>query len=138
MVTIAQRGLPSAVRSIVSMSSGAPLIHAPNDGEASRPLSRIANAVRSFGGKNASSSNTPSLRIGGVSAMPDQRGQVEAAALLPLVHDQVAEQDVLAARQRIGIDADEAEQTAHEPLDLVADGLGVAHVGRRLRATRRC
>ena len=52
VVTIAQRGLPSGVCSIASMSSGGPIIHAPNDGEASRPLSRIANAMRSFGGKN--------------------------------------------------------------------------------------
>ena len=49
-------------------------------------MSRIANAVRSFGGKNASSSNTPSLRIGGFCTMPDERRQVEAAPVRPLVH----------------------------------------------------
>ena len=75
VVTIAHRGRPSGVRSIVSMSSGTPLIQAAKLGEASRPFSRIANAVRSFGGKNESSSNTPSLRIGGVSAMPTSVGR---------------------------------------------------------------
>ena len=96
-------------------------------------MSRIASAMRSFGGKNWSSSNTPSLRIGGCCTMPTSVGR---SRLRPAVHalmDQVGQQDVLAARQRIGVDADEAEQAADEALDLVADDLGVAHVGRRLQ-----
>ena len=88
--------------------------------------------MRASGGKNWSSSNTPSLRIGGLPTMPTERRQVERASLAPRVGDQVREQDVLAARQRIGGDADEAEQPGDVSLDLVADELGVAHVGRRL------
>ena len=61
----------------------------------------------------------------------DERRQVGAEALAPRVVDQVGQQDVLAARQRVGVDADEAEQAADEPVDLVADGLRVAHVRRR-------
>ena len=60
----------------------------------------------------------------------DQRGQVEAGAAAPGVVDQVGQQDVLAAGQRVGVDADEAEQATDEAVDLVADRLGVAGVGR--------
>ena len=84
VVTIAARGRPSGVRSMAPMSSGTPLIHAANDGEASRPLSRMANAVRSFGGKNWSRSNTPSLRIGGFITWPTSVGR---SRLRPLVHE---------------------------------------------------
>jgi hypothetical protein len=52
--------------------------HAANDGDASRPLSRIASAVRSSGGKNWSSSKTPSLRIGGRVIMPTSAGRSSA------------------------------------------------------------
>jgi hypothetical protein len=47
------------------MSRGTPSPHAANDGDANSPLSFIASAVRSDGGKNVSISITPSLRIGG-------------------------------------------------------------------------
>ncbi|CAB4603878.1 unannotated protein [freshwater metagenome] len=83
VVTIAHRGRPSGRRSIAPMSSVEPRIQAANDGEASSPFRRIANAVRSFGGKNASSSNTPSLRMGGVSAMPTSVGR---SRLRPCCH----------------------------------------------------
>ncbi len=83
VVTMAQRGPPSGVCSIDSMSSGGPASQAPNDGEASRPLRRIANAVRSFGGKNWSSSNTPSLRMGGFMTMPTSVGR---SRLRPAFH----------------------------------------------------
>jgi hypothetical protein len=99
------------------MSSGSPFIHAPKLGDASSPFRRIANAELAD-------------RRG--ERHPDECGQVEAAALLPLVEDQVRQQDVLAARQRIGIDADESEQTADIALDLVGHGLVVVHVRRRL------
>ncbi len=52
------------------MSSGDPIAHDANDGEASSPLSFIANAMRSSAGKNWSTSNTPSLRIGGEGIIP--------------------------------------------------------------------
>ena len=47
------------------MSSGSPCIQAANEGDATRPFSRMASAIRSLAGKNVSSSNTPSRRIGG-------------------------------------------------------------------------
>ena len=55
----------------------------------------------------------------------DERRQVERGARRPRVLDQVGEQDVLAARQRVGVDADEAEQPRGVALDLVADHLEV-------------
>ncbi len=70
VVTIAHRPLPSGVYSNDWMSSGCPVPHAANAGDASRPLSFIASFVRSSDGKNCSSSNTPSLRIGGCWTIP--------------------------------------------------------------------
>ena len=70
VVTIAQRPLPSGVNSIDWMSSGEPIAHDANDGDASSPLSFIASAMRSSAGKNWSTSNTPSLRIGGDGIIP--------------------------------------------------------------------
>ena len=116
------------------MSSGSPWPHAANAGEASRPLSRRASFVRSAGGKNSSSSNTPSLRSGGACTWPTRPAQVEVLPVGPRLLHEVGEQDVLAARQRIGVDADQPEQAGHEALDLVGDGLGVGAVGRALEA----
>ena len=132
-MTIAHRGLPSAAYSIDWMSSGGPAAHAANDGEASNPLSFIASAIRSSGGKNWSSSNTPSLRIGGLPIMSDERREVERPPLAPRMCDQVRQQDVLAAGQRIGVDPHQPEQPGDVALDLVADDLGVAGVGRDLQ-----
>jgi hypothetical protein len=42
----------------------------------------------------------------------------------PRVLDEVGEQHELAARERIGLDADEPEQAGHGPFDLVAQRLG--------------
>ena len=70
------------------------------------------------------------LADGRLQRQAHQRGDVEPAAVLPLVDDQVGEQDVFAARQRVGIDAHQAQQAAHEPAHLVGDGLEVAHVAR--------
>ena len=58
----------------------------------------------------------------------DERHQIQRAALAPGVVDQVRQQDVLAARQRVGGDADQAEQPGDVPLDLVGDHLGVTGV----------
>ena len=66
------------------MSSGGPADHAANDGDASKPLSFMASAVRSFGGKKLSSSNTPSFRIGGVCTCATSVGR---SRLLPAIHD---------------------------------------------------
>ena len=67
-----------------------------------------------------------------------QRLEVEVLAGCPGPLDQVGDQDVLAARQRVGVDADQAEDAGGEPFDLVAEGLGLVlevEVGCR-RATR--
>ncbi len=68
--TIAHRGLPSGVRRSVAGSSDWPAPQAANDGEATSAFSFIASSVRSAGAKKASISNTPSLRIGGVTTWP--------------------------------------------------------------------
>ncbi len=102
---IAQRGVPAGVKSIESMSSGGPAAHAANDGEASNPLSCIASFMRSASGKNWSSSNTPSLRIGGVATMLTSVIRSSGAPFGPRVVDQVGEQDVLPTRERVGVDA---------------------------------
>ncbi len=64
---------------------------------------------------------------------PDERHQVERPPLSPRMLDEVRQQDVLPARQRIGGDADQSEQAGDVPLDLVGDRLGIAHVGRYLQ-----
>ena len=131
VVTIAARGLPSGVRSIAPMSSGAPLIHAANDGEASSPFSRMANAVRSFGGKKESRSSTPSLRIGGVCTRPTRVARSRRAPAVPRVVDEVASR--MCSRLDSGsASMHQVEQAPHVRVDLVADGLGVAEVGRHL------
>jgi hypothetical protein len=58
--------------------------------------------------------------------LSDQGPDVEALARAPRVLDQVGEQHVLAARERVGLDPDEAEQARHRPLDLVAQRLRLA------------
>jgi hypothetical protein len=59
------------------MSIGGPSPHSANDGAATSELSWSASSVRSFGGKNASTSNTPSFRIGGdwISPISDARSR---------------------------------------------------------------
>ena len=114
IVTIAQRGLPSAVRSIAADVERRAV--GPRR-ERRRGQQAVELAWRApcgpSAGKNWSSSNTPSLRIGGCLHLADQRRQVERLALLPTRLDQVGQQDVLAARQRVGVDADQAEQARH-------------------------
>ena len=86
-------------------SSGAPAPHAANDGEATSALSRKASSVRSLGGKNWSTSNTPSLRIGGWATSPISVPRSRSRPAAPGVLDQVREQHVLAAGERVGLDA---------------------------------
>ena len=59
------RGFPSAVKNIVSMSSGSPSSHAENPGAARRLLSFMARAKRSLEGKKDSRSKTPTRAKGG-------------------------------------------------------------------------
>ncbi len=58
-------GLPPSPKSRLPTSSGGPCSHEAKAGDAIRPLSFMASARRSFSGKNVSTSNTPSLRMGG-------------------------------------------------------------------------
>ena len=62
-----------------------------------------------------------------------EHGQVEVALRVPLVEDQVAEQNVLAAAEWVGLDVDQTEQAGHEAFDLVADDLRVGAGARRLQ-----
>jgi hypothetical protein len=55
----------------------------------------------------------------------DQRGEIQGATVAPRVIDEVGEQDVLPARQRIGSHADQTEQARHVAVDLGGDRLGV-------------
>ena len=66
--------------------------------------------------------------------LADEGRQVEGLLVGPGVLDEIRQEDVLAARQRVGGDADEAEQAGDEPLDLVGDRLGVVGVGNLQRA----
>ena len=60
------------------MSSGSPSIHAAKPGDASRLLSAIASAKRSFAGKNVSRSITPTWSNGGVWICWISAAEVEA------------------------------------------------------------
>ena len=88
-------------------SSGSPLIHAAKPGAASRLFSRIASAKRSFDGKNESRSITPTRSTGGDWISWIKAPQVEVAAVRPRVGEQRGQQDVLAALDRVGVDAEE-------------------------------
>ncbi len=55
--------------------------------------------------------------------LADERAEVEVSAGAPGVLDQVRKEDVLAARERVGLDPDEREEARHRRLDLVAERL---------------
>ena len=105
-------------------------------GEATSALRVKASFVRSAGGKNWSISKTPSLRIGGAWISRDQRAEVEVASGAPGVLDQVGEQHVLAARERVGVDPDELQEARHRALDLVAKRLLLGLPGELRRRER--
>ncbi len=67
--------------------------------------------------------------------LPDQGAEVEVGAGAPVVLEQVREEDVLAAAERVGLDPDQAEQARNGALDLVADRLlvGLPRERRRLQ-----
>ena len=68
--------------------------------------------------------------------LAEQGAEVEALARAPRMLDQVGEQHVLAARERVGLDPDQAEQAGHRPLDLVAERLRLALPRERGRVQR--
>jgi hypothetical protein len=59
----------------------------------------------------------------------DQRAEIEVTTRAPRVLDQVREQHVLTARERIGLDADEPEEARDRPFDLVSNRLGLGLEG---------
>ena len=67
--------------------------------------------------------------------LPDQGAEIEIGAGAPVVLEQVREEDVLAAAERVGLDPDQAEQAGDGALDLVADRLlvGLPRERRRLQ-----
>ena len=132
MVTIAQRGLPSAVRSI-----GVDVERRARSSTRRTTARRAGRSAASRTRCDRSAGRTRRARTrracgsAGVCAMPTSVGR---SRLRPFDHSfmiRLRQQDVLAARQRVGVDADQAQQPADEPVDLVADDLDVAHVGRR-------
>ena len=107
------------------MSSGSPSSHAAKPGAASRLFSRIASAKRSFAGKNDSRSSTPIALHRRLLDLLDQRGEVEVLPVLPGVAEDRREQDVLAALDRVGVDAEQAEQAGRGRGDALAEQLAV-------------
>ena len=133
VVTIAQRGLPSAVCSIdvdVERRPGHPRPERRRGEQAVEPHRQRHAVLRREELVELEHAELADRRL---LDHADERRQVEAAAGRPLVEDEVRQQDVLAARQRIGLDADQAEQAGDEALDLVADDLGVGDIGGRLQ-----
>jgi hypothetical protein len=74
----------------------------------------------------------PELAEGRVLHLADEARKVDARPGGPGMVDEVGEQDVLLARQRVGVDPHHGEQPRHVPLDLVGDGFGVGALGRRV------
>ena len=101
----------------------------------------IANAKRSFGGKNDSTSMTPIRVIGGCCTRWISVAQVGALAGLPRRQQDRRQQDVLAALQRLGVDAGQRQQARHRRLHALAQQFGIVERRARERAsapTRAC
>ena len=116
--------------------AGRPAPQAANAGDATSPFRRSASAMRSFGGKNVSTSKHAELAHRRGLDLADQRREVEVAPCPPGVLDQVREQHELPARERVGLDADQPEQARHGALDLVAQRLRLGLPGERRRLQR--
>ena len=107
---IERRGLPSGVWSRRATSSGSPSVQAAKPGEASRLLSVIASAcavLRREEGLEVEHADALERRA---LHAADQLGEIEVAALAPGRLEHAREQDVLAAAQRIRLDAEQREQ----------------------------
>ena len=115
-------------------SSGTPSPQAANAGEAMRAFSFSASSVRSFGREEGVDLEDAELAERRGLDLADQRAEIEVAAGTPGVLDQVREEHVLAARERVGGDPDEAEEARHRALDLVPQRL---RLGRPTRAAAR-
>ena len=88
-------------------------------------FSFIARAKRSLAGKNVSRSITPTFWNGGRLHGVDQARHVEVVARAPGVIQDVGEQDVLAAGDRVGVDAQERQQPGDGRGDPLAIGFGL-------------
>ena len=66
----------------------------------------------------------------------DQARQIEVATRAPLVLEQVGEQNVLAAADRIGVDLQQREQARDARQHALAKGVDVVALGRRRRRER--
>ena len=85
----------------------------------------MARAKRSFAGKNASTSSTPTRFTGGRLDLLDQAGEVEVPARRPGGPENGGDEDVLAALHRVGLDAHQAEQARDRGADALAERLRV-------------
>ena len=104
------RGRPSGARSMRSTSSGSPSRQLSNDGEASRLLSAIISDWRSLRGNAVSRGSAPILSKGGSATAPIRPSRVRPFPARQLVLDQGGQEDGGRRLQRVGVDADEAEQ----------------------------
>ena len=119
------RGLPAGVRSIRAMSSASPVIHGAKAGggeqvvEAHRQLEALLRRIEGFEIQHADPRDRrrPDLL--------DERWQIEVAARAPGRVEDRGDQDVLAALDGIGRDAEEREQAGGDAADAVAKQLGV-------------
>ena len=68
--------------------------------------------------------------------LADERAEIEVAPGTPCVLQQVREEDVLTARERVGGDPDEAEEARDGAFDLVPQRFGLGLPGRRRCAER--
>jgi hypothetical protein len=76
------------------------------------------------------------LREGRALDLPDQLREVEVAALAPSGLEDLREEDVLAAPERVGLDAEEPEEARRGGGDPLAEELRVVAHGRRGRGER--
>ena len=103
------------VEAAAPTSSGSPSVQAAKPGEASRLLSVIASSSRSFAGIERLEVEHADALEGRALHAADQLGEIEVLAFAPRPLDHVREQDVLAAAQRIGLDAEQREQARPPP-----------------------
>ena len=130
------RGFPCGPYSICPTSSGSPSIQAAKPGAASRLFSCMASAKRSFDGIERLQVEHADLRDRRRLDLLDQAAKIEVLPLPPGAVENRRKQDVLAALDRIGVDADQPEQAGHRRADALAQQLGVVEDLRRRRGER--
>ena len=121
---------PPAVRRSGPISSGSPSSHVAKPGDASRLLRLIASAKRSFAGKNDSRSMTPIRVNGGFWMRAISAARSRSSPFCHAVGQDRRDEDVLAALERIGVDAEQRQQPGRRRGDALAQR------SRRRRARR--